>query len=198
MTMRHSLIAWSLLCAFLCAGVVAADDGKFVPPPLRIHVPFEKAWDAMHDAFQARDLRLLSENRGQGFMLSEFTEYTSGPLTENYLAKIGEKPKLADAYWIRAEYQYDIRIELIEAKETVVTVDAKIKALKRDFLGKETWVPIPSNGQREESLLTEFGRLLFGETFQLDKPKKGMWEREPAYVPDMSKGGGPSNHPERP
>jgi hypothetical protein len=32
--------------------------------------------------------------------------------------------------------------------------------------------------------LSQFGQHLFGETFSLQEPKKGFWERDPTYAPD--------------
>ena len=77
------------------------------------------------------------------------------------------------------EYQYEIVIDLVGPKETLITVDTNIRALKRDFFGKESWVDITTNGQKEEVLLTEFGKDLFGQQFELNKPKFGFWRREP-------------------
>jgi hypothetical protein len=79
-----------------------------------------------------------------------------------------------------------------------VTVYANIEALKRDFLGQQSWIVIPTNGNLEEGLLNDFGILLFGESFRLDDPKRGFWERDPQYVPDMMKRIPPVAGPERP
>lgn len=171
----------------LSGGVTAAfEESKSIPPPLRVFIPFEAAWRGMHEVFREKGLQMVEEDRGQGILTSNYIEYISGTLTESHIAKIGLKPVLTDGDWVKVEYMYDVLIELIEAKETVVTVDARIRALKRDFLGKETWVKIPSNGQRERYLLDEFGKLLFGQLFSLDKSGGGLWKLEPSYVPDMS------------
>ncbi|GAB4118394.1 MAG: hypothetical protein Kow001_18200 [Acidobacteriota bacterium] len=154
------------------------------PPPLRIHVPFESAWNAMQEVLVETGEEVLSADRAQGRILTRFREYMSGPLTAGHLAKVGQQVQLSDADWIRAECQYEILIELVETKLTLVTVYANIRGLKRDFFGKESWVDIASNGNREEYLLTQFGRRLFGQTFKLDEPRKGFWERDPQYVPD--------------
>ena len=84
---------------------------------------------------------------------------------------------------MRVNYQYEILIEFIQEKETVITVDANIEALERNFLGNEKRVSIPSNGSLEEKLLINFGQSLFGQNFNLQKPKKGYWERDPVYLP---------------
>jgi hypothetical protein len=91
---------------------------------------------------------------------------------------------LSDAEWVRVRYRFTIEVLLVKPRETLVVVDAEVRALKRDFLGAETWVTIESNGRLEEDLLEEFGKNLFGQGFQLSAPKKGFWEREPKYVPD--------------
>ncbi len=171
----------------------------YIPPPLRIQVPFEAAWNAMHDALQARNARIDHENRGRGEIRTEYTEFISGPLTKDYLPKLGETPKLGDAYWVKAEFRYDITVQLIEAKETLVYINTDVRGLKRDFLGKETWVSIPTNGNKEEELLNQFGRRLFGERFTLDTPGPGLWRREPRNTPSDLSGRVPrTTGPERP
>ena len=156
---------------------------QLAPPPLRIHIPFEAAWDGMVEILGKNELELLHQDRSQGFILSSFREYSSGLLTDSHIRKIGEEPKLIDGDWVSVSYQYEIRVELIADRESVVTVDANIKALKREYLGKETWIEIKSIGTLEEALLTQFGQHLFGETFSLQEPKKGFWERDPTYAP---------------
>jgi len=182
---KFAMILSSLM---LLAGNVAGLTGQktSMPPPLRVYIPFEAAWRGMHETLRDQNLQLVQEDQAQGILVSDFVEYSSGTLTKSHIAKIGERPELTDGDWIRVEYRYDILIELIEAKETIITVNADIRALKRDFLGKETWIPISSNGQRERHLLTEFGQILFGQMFSLDGSGGGLWKLEPNYVPDMS------------
>ena len=160
---------------------------QMVPPPLRIYIPFEAAWDGMVETLEENKFELLRQNRVQGFILSSFSEYSSGLLTGGHIRKIGEEPKLIDGDWVRVRYQYEIRVELIADRETVVTVDATIQALQREYLGKETWIEIQTIGTLEETLLTQFGQLLFGETFSLEEPKKSFWERDPTYAPGQKR-----------
>jgi len=171
------------LCALIwLAGCVVGLAG--VPAPLDLKIPFEPAWEGMREVMQKRQLSLKETDRAKGRLLTDYVEYSSGPLTDSHIAKIGIRPNLSDAEWVRVEYKFDVLIELVEAKRTVVTVGVDIRAKKRDFLGQETWVPIQSTGQMEEDLLTEFGKSLFGEKFKLSESKKGFWELQPSYVPD--------------
>ncbi len=161
---------------------------QLVPPPLRIHIPFEAAWDGMVETLEKNEFELLQRSRGQGFILSSFRESSSGLLTESHISKIGEKPRLIDGDWVRVRYQYEVFVELIANRETVVTVYANIEALKREYLGTETWVKIPTIGKLEETLLTQLGQSLFGQNFSLQEPKKGFWERDPSYAPGQERG----------
>jgi len=174
----------------LLVGILLLTDAdakdRSMPPPLRVYIPFEAAWRGMREVYRDRKLKTVEENQAQGILKSDFIEYSSGTLTGSHIAKIGESPVVTDGDWVRVEYRYDVLIQLIEAKETMVTVNADIRALKRDFMGTETWIKIPSNGQREKALLEEFGTLLFGQMFSLDKSGRGFWKLEPNYVPDMS------------
>ena len=177
-------VALVLLLSFLA--VVSAEGARkpYIPPPLRIYVPFETCWNGIHEVLEARQLSLVREDRGRGLIISDYKDYISGPLTAGHLAKIGQRPELRDGAWLRVQYQFEALVELVSAKETVLTVNANVRALKRDFLGTEQWVDIPSNGELEAGLLTEFGKLLFGSNFELTEPKPGFWERDPTYVPE--------------
>ncbi len=184
----NTMIARKHLLLILFLFVAPAENwatarAQVVPPPLRIHIPFEAGWDGMVETLEKNEFELLRQDRGQGFILSSFREYSSGLLTESHISKIGEKPKLIDGDWVRVRYRYEILVELIADRETVVTVYANIEALKREYLGKETWIEIQTIGKLEETLLTQFGQHLFGGTFSLQKPKKGFWERDPTYAP---------------
>ncbi len=171
------------LCTLIwLAGSVVGLAG--VPAPLDLKIPFEPAWEGMLGVMQNRNLVFTEKDRAKGRLVTDYVEYSSGPLTDSHIAKIGVRPKLSDAEWVKVEYKFDVQIELVEAKRTVVTAGVNIRAKKRDFLGQETWVPIQSTGQLEEDLLTEFGKSVFGEKFKLSESKKGFWELQPSYVPD--------------
>ena len=183
--MRRFKTVAPLLLTCLCTALAAAQTTKrYIPPPLKISIPFEAAWKGMLATLESQQLPIQRQERGQGAILTEFKEYISGPLTEDQLARIGEHRKAADAEWVRVAYQYDVLVQLVQEKETLVFVNANIKALQRDFFGAEKWVEIPSKGRLEAELLTAFGKNLFGEVFSLQQPKKGFWEMAPGYVPE--------------
>jgi len=177
-----SLLAIHLLSLSVVTSIVA--QKRYIPAPLRVAVPLESAWEAAVQTLENQQLAILRSDRVRGTIASEFKEYISGPLTESHIAKVGEKPKLTDGDWIKVEYQYELGILFIEEKDTLVSVNANIRALKRSFLGEDEWVDIPSTGKLEESLLTAFGRQLFGSSFNLEAPKKGYWDRSPEYIQD--------------
>ena len=147
-------------------------------------IPFEAAWSGMLLTLMESEFETLIQDRGQGSILSSFREYSSGPLTESHINKIGETPKLVDGEWVRVQYQYEVVVELITERETVLTVYTNIEALKREFLGTEDWITIQTTGKLEADLLTQFGKSLFGETFNLPKPKEGYRDKDPVYVPN--------------
>ena len=165
--------------------LLAAPLQAQAPEPLRLSIPMEPAWKAMLQVLEKKELRVAESDRVRGTIVTEFKEYSSGPLTESHIAKIGTAPKVSDADWIKVEYQLEIELQLIESRVTLVTAAANIKALKRDFLGAQTSVNIPSNGALETDLLRTFGKDLFGERFELPQPKKGYWQRDPKYLPEQ-------------
>jgi hypothetical protein len=169
-----------------------------IPPPFKFTIPFESAWTGFHEILKDNQLQIIEENRGQGYIRTGYKEYMSGSLTESHIRKIGEEKRAGDGNWVKVEYQYEIVVQLITARETIVTVNANIRALKRDFFGSEEWIDFKSTGQREEFLLTEFGRLFFGENFELYKSKKGFWEGAPRNLTDILHGTQRTASPERP
>jgi hypothetical protein len=180
MTMKRLtqvLVFW--LSGFALIPVLQAQ----IPDPLRLAAPIEPAWKGMLQVFEKRNLTTETEDRVRGLMVTEYREYSSGPMTESHIAKIGTRPRLADAQWIKVKYRLEVEFQVIESRTTLVGASSTIKALKRDFLGTENWVDIASNGELERDLLTEFGKELFGERFQLPTRKRGFWERDPKYVP---------------
>lgn len=194
---RFWLLALVLVLPAFALG--AAQLGKrSVPPPLRVFVSVETAWETLMEVLRKRDLQAPEEGRGQGLLVTPFREYVSGPLTESHLAKVAEARRATDGQWVRVEYQYEIRVDFVEARNTLVTVNVNIRALRREFLGKETWLDVPSNGNLEADLLTAFGQELFGPSFNLDSPRKGYWERAPVYTGDLREGVPRVVGPERP
>lgn len=177
-----SILAVHILWLLLGTSIFA--QKRYIPAPLRVAVPLESTWEAALQTLGNQELAILTSDRVRGTITSEFKEYISGPLTESHIAKVGEKPKLTDGDWTRVEYQYEVGIMFIEEKDTLVSVNANIRALKRSFLGEDEWVEIPSTGKLEENLLTAFGRQLFGSSFNLETPKKGYWDRSPEYIQD--------------
>jgi hypothetical protein len=157
---------------------------KLIPPPLRMDIPFEATWNGILLVLMEDDFDILSQDRGKGSILSSFREYSSGPLTEGHINKIGETPKLVDGEWVRVQYQYEVLVELISERETVLTVYSNIEALKREFLGSEDWIKIETTGKLEADLLTQFGKTLFGDSFSLPEAKEGYRDRDPVYLPD--------------
>lgn len=178
---------FSMAAIFSSMALILGAEESNIPPPLKIEVPFEAAWKGLHETIKdLKKLKIQQEDRGRGYLKTDYVEYISGPLTESYLNKIGTGPKLTDAYWLKVEYQYEAEVELISDRETLVTVNTNIRALKRDFLGHEEWAPITTNGQRETDLLNSFGKLLLGENFELSKSRKGILGRGLVYPRDMS------------
>jgi len=165
-----------LLLFLSLAGFLSSVEAANIPPPLKLPIPFESAWRGMLETLKdpKDEWPMIREERINGSILTRYREYSSGPLTEDHIPKIGKGPKLADADWMSVEYQYEIEIQVIAARETLVTVHTNIRAKKRDFLGREEWVKIDTNGTREAALLTKFGQLLFGDDFKLDQDKAGL------------------------
>jgi len=102
---RRLLLIFSLLVGPAAQGV-AQGMSQFIPPPMRLYIPFEAAWNGMLEVLEKNDFEILQQNRAQGSMVSSFREYSSGLLTESHISKIGEQPKLIDGDWLGVRYQY--------------------------------------------------------------------------------------------
>ncbi len=172
------------LVYFVCAGAALSGQPSrvHVPAPLSIRAPLVAAWKAMHEVLDLNRHEVAEEEFSKGSILTRSREYSSGPLAASHIRKIAEPSKLVDGEWVKAEYQYQIHIQYVSEKETLAWVDARIRGLKRPFIGTDAWVKLNSTGKLEEELLTLFGQHLFGQTFSLDQPKPGFWERKPGHV----------------
>ena len=186
--MGHKL-AWMSL-TFLAIAMAQAEAQKKFEPPMRLGVPFPAAWKAMLSVLDSENWKLVKKDRGRGEILTDYREYMSGPLTAQHLDKIGVRPRLPDGEWIRVRYRYDLSVSLIRERQTTVTVDSDIQALKRDFLGREEWVEIDSVGRVERQLLTAFGQTLYGADFSLEKRRKGI-----LGLPPIGEGRAPAKPP---
>lgn len=199
MTKGRTALALTIAISLLAVPGWAQFKKRHLPPPLKVFIPHQSAWKAMLETVQeSTQLKVADQDRAGGRLVTEFRDYISGPLTRSHLEKVGDPPRLADGNWIKARYRYDIRIELIEAKVSIVTVNLELQGFKRDFLGEEAWVDVNSSGRLESDLLTAYGKLLFGSDFALERPKKGFWERDPSYVPDPQQRVPRIASPERP
>ena len=153
-----------------------------MPAPLSIRAPLDTAWKSMHEVLELKRFEILEEEVSKGFILTRLREYISGPLTASHIRRIADRSKLVDGDWVKAEYQYEVHVQYVSEKETLLWVDTRIRGLKRAFLGDEEWLQLNSTGRLEEDLLTLFGRHLFGQSFALDQPRPGFWERRPGHV----------------
>ena len=127
---KHLRLIFFLLFASAAQGW-APVWAQSAPPPLRIYIPFEAAWDSMIETLGKNEFELLRQDRGQGFLLSSFREYASGLLTDSHIRKIGEEPKLIEGDWVRVRYQYEIRVALIPQGQEIV----QPLVAGQDFLG---------------------------------------------------------------
>jgi len=155
-------------------------------PPQRMEIPFETAWRTMHELLETNEIRIISENRGRGYIKTGFKEFASGLLTQSHLEKIGTDTDISDGSYLKVEYQYEISIQLVSERVTIITVDANVRALRRDFLGAEDWVSIKSSGRQEEQLLNNFGKILWGEDWEMEYTKNRRPKRQYVLPPDLS------------
>ena len=182
-------LIWVWLALWFPVGTQVGAQKRF-EPPLRLGVPFQAAWNTMLEVLDDENWKRVREDRGRGEILTGYREYMSGPLTAAHLDKIGVRPRLPDGEWVRVRYRYDLSVSLIRERQTTVTVDSDIQALKRNFLGREEWVEIDSTGRVEKQLLTAFGQALYGVDFSLEKRRKGF-----LGLPPIGEGPAPAKPP---
>jgi len=140
----------------------------------------------MHELLETNEIRIITETRGRGYIKTGFKEFASGLLTQSHLEKIGTDTDTSDGSYLKVEYQYEIRIQLVSERVTIITVDANVRALHRDFLGAEEWAPIKSSGRQEEQLLNNFGKILWGEDWEMEYTKNRRPKRKYVLPPDLS------------
>ena len=163
------LLLFIPICILTALPLTAEDEPV---PPQQMEIPFETAWATMQELLAANEIQVISENRGQGYIKTGFKEYASGLLTKSHLEKIAVDTETSDGSYDKVEYQYEIEIRLVSERMTILTVDANIRALHRNFLGEEKWIKLKSNGRREEFLLNSFGKILWGEDWEMEYSKE--------------------------
>ena len=136
----------------------------------------------MREVLELNRFEILEEDVSKGSILTRSREYISGPLAADHIRKVADRSKLVDGDWVKADYQYQVHVQFISETHTLVWVDARIRGLKRAFVGGDEWLQLHSTGKLEEDLLNLFGRHLFGQSFALDRPRPGYWERKPGHV----------------
>jgi hypothetical protein len=166
------------------AGFASPSSAKRLAPGMfRLEIPFETAWSAMLDLLREEGWNIEKEDHTAGEILTAYKEYISGSMTETQLAKVAEVRPLGDGDWIRADLRYDIQIQLVEPRVTLVTIQAGFRALSRSFLGEQKWHSLPSLGKKEAELLFRLGRRLFGDRFELEGSAWDWLQIEPPAVP---------------
>ena len=90
----------------LCARFSQA-EGK-LPPPLRIHAPFQAAWKAMLETLDLQGYKVSVKEKSSGTIRTIMHEYTSGTLTASHIKKIAERVGLLDGEGIKVQYRYDL------------------------------------------------------------------------------------------
>ena len=180
MPIRNALLLMILIsvCCFLPAQRSTSKSSTL----LSIHKPIKASWKSMLETLHIHNYEVAQENFSKGFILTARQEYISGPLTESHIRKITQNSKLLDGDWVKAEYQYKIYIQFHSEKETLISVKANIRCLKRPFLGSDRWTTLNSSGKLENDLLTFFGRHLFGPEFTIEKPRPGFWSKKRGHV----------------
>jgi len=164
--------------------LLAAKDGPV--PPQRMEIPFETAWNTMLEALENDQSVISTEDRGRGYIRTRYREFASGLLTQSHLEKIGTDTEVSDGSYVKVEYQYEVDIRLVSERLTIITADANIRALHRNFLGEEKWIAIKSNGHREEYLLNSFGKILWGEDWEMEYSKKRRGKKHYALPSDLN------------
>lgn len=139
----------------------------------------------MHELLETNEISIISEDRARGFIKTGYKEFASGLLTQSHLEKIGTETEISEGSYLKVEYQYEISIRLVSERVTIITADANIRALHRNFLGEEKWIPIKSSGRQEEHLLNSFGKILWGEEWEMEYTKNKRPKRKYLLPPDL-------------
>jgi len=182
--MKITKLLLPIFILLIISPILTAKSGPV--PPQRMEIPFETAWSTMLELLENNQIRISSENRGQGYIKTRFKEFASGLLTQSHLEKIGMDTDLSDGSYEKVEYQYEIEIRLVSERFTILTVDSNIRALHRNFMGEEKWASIKSNGHREEFLLNGFGKLLWGEEWEMEYTKNRRGKKKYVLPSDLN------------
>jgi len=163
-----------------------------LPDPIKFLNTYNQVLNMTRAVMEDMGLKIEREDRVGGKISTRPYEFITGSLTADELAKVAVRKDTLTGDWIKARYTAEAVVEIVSPKETMLTINADVEALRRDVDGTEKWIPLESLGTVERKVLGRVSVKLLG-TDAPAEPRKGFWGQKPQPVdPRQPRFPGPS------
>ena len=189
--MRHLSFLVTLL--LISSPVVAQTDRPSLPNPIKFVNKFDIVWNVVRAVLNELGYSIELEDKAGGSISTKPYVFVTGSLTPSEIDKVAIKNNTATGSWVRARYSVQAILEIVNPRETLVTVRTKMEGLNRDLDGTEKWLPLESLGIFEKRILGKLSLKLLGNELDYEN-KKGFWDKSPQPVDPRR----PKPYPTRP
>jgi hypothetical protein len=176
----RKLIIPSALLACFAFSLNAQSQKPNLPDPIKFVNKYDQVANMAHAVFEDLDMQIELDDRKTGKITTRPYEFITGSLTPNEIDKIAIRKDTLTSNWLKGRYSLEAVIEIVSPTETMITINSKIEALRRDVDGTEKWVQLESLGTVERRALGRISVKLLG--VETPEPRKGFWGQKPQPV----------------
>ena len=173
--------------------LVAQTERASLPDPVKFVNKFDIVWNVARAVLNDMGYSIELEDKAGGRISTKPYVFVTGSLTPSEIDKVAIKSNTATGSWVRARYSVKTIMEIVNPRETLVTVRTKMEGLNRDLDGSEKWLPLESLGLFEKRILGKLSLKLMGNELDFEN-KKGFWDKSPQPVDPRR----PKPYPTRP
>ena len=171
----------------------AQTERASLPDPVKFVNKFDIVWNVARAVLNDMGYGVELEDKAGGRISTKPYVFVTGSLTPSEIDKVAIKSNTATGSWVRARYSVEAILEIVNPRETLVTVRTKMEGLNRDLDGTEKWLPLESLGLFEKRILGKLSLKLMGNELDFEN-KKGFWNKSPQPVDSRR----PKPYPTRP
>ena len=172
---------------------LAQTERASLPDPVKFVNKFDIVWNVARAVLNDMGYGVELEDKAGGRISTKPYVFVTGSLTPSEIDKVAIKSNTATGSWVRARYSVETILEIVNPRETLVTVRTKMEGLNRDLDGTEKWLPLESLGLFEKRILGKLSLKLMGNELDFEN-KKGFWDKSPQPVDSRR----PKPYPTRP
>ena len=173
-------VAVALFFFCLVAPLCAQQQKPDLPDPIKFLNTYDQVLNTTRSVLTEMEFNIELDDRKKGRIVTRPYDFISGSLTASETEKVAVIRDIS-ANWIKARYSVEAVVEIVAQRESMITVNVDIEALRRDLDGTEKWVRLDSLGVLERRVLGRISVKLLG-TDAPAEPRKGFWGQKPQPV----------------